>query len=138
MYALKFGSHFDGAHFLRDYDGKCSRVHGPRWRVEGQVSGERLQPNGLLVDFHHLKAWLKECCDVFDHFLVNELEGFRAGELNPTAENLAWYIHKQMAAKIARHFTAIRLDYITVWESPDCAATYSEAEQVTNKGSLRE
>lgn len=126
MFSLKFGSHFDAAHYLRDYEGKCARVHGHRWQVEGQVSGEKLASNGILVDFHDLKAWLKECCDSFDHYLINEQDGFGVGELNPTAENLAWYIYGQLKARINKAFPQVSLDYITVWESPNCGATYRD------------
>lgn len=126
MFSLKFGSHFDGAHYLANYVGKCSRVHGHRWQVEGQVSGETLSANGLLVDFSDLKAWLKECCDQFDHYLINDLEGFQEGQLNPTAENLAFYIYRQLGGKITRQFDNVYLDYITVWETPNCGATYRD------------
>ncbi len=34
MYTLKVKSHFDAAHRIRDYKGKCSRTHGHRWDVE--------------------------------------------------------------------------------------------------------
>ena len=34
MYKLKTKASFDSAHFLKDYEGKCSNIHGHRWTVE--------------------------------------------------------------------------------------------------------
>ena len=33
MYILKTEASFDSAHFLSGYDGKCSNLHGHRWRI---------------------------------------------------------------------------------------------------------
>ena len=33
MYVLQTEQSFDAAHFLKDYKGKCSNIHGHRWRV---------------------------------------------------------------------------------------------------------
>ena len=33
MYILKTESSFDSAHFLSGYEGKCSNLHGHRWRI---------------------------------------------------------------------------------------------------------
>lgn len=43
MYVLKTNSSFDSAHFLSGYKGKCSNIHGHRWKVEIQVKGEKLK-----------------------------------------------------------------------------------------------
>ena len=42
MYALKTQAHFDSAHFLHGYDGKCKNIHGHRWTVEAEITGETL------------------------------------------------------------------------------------------------
>ena len=38
MYTLKTEHSFDAAHFLYGYEGKCSNIHGHRWRVVLEVS----------------------------------------------------------------------------------------------------
>ena len=43
MYGLQAEAHFDGAHFLTDYYGKCENLHGHRWRVVATIEVERLQ-----------------------------------------------------------------------------------------------
>ena len=67
MFYLKTEENFDSAHFLKDYEGKCSNIHGHRWRVVVEIKGESLsedkQKRGMLVDFGELKHYVKEMCD---------------------------------------------------------------------------
>ena len=64
MYTLKTEHSFDAAHFLYGYEGKCSNIHGHRWRVVAEVSSDELettgQNRGMYVDFGDLKKDLKE------------------------------------------------------------------------------
>ena len=59
MYTLKTEHSFDAAHFLYGYEGKCSNIHGHRWRVVAEVSSDELettgQNRGMYVDFGDLK-----------------------------------------------------------------------------------
>ena len=63
MYKLKTKASFDSAHFLKDYDGKCSNIHGHRWTVEIKVGAETLesdtQNREMVVDFSNLKKDLR-------------------------------------------------------------------------------
>lgn len=43
MYGLQAEAHFDGAHFLTDYYGKCENLHGHRWRVVATIEVDDLQ-----------------------------------------------------------------------------------------------
>ena len=59
MYLLKTEKSFDAAHFLKGYKGKCSNLHGHRWRVVIEVRGDHLICDGqlrdMIVDFKTLK-----------------------------------------------------------------------------------
>ena len=46
MYTLKTEHSFDAAHFLYGYEGKCSNIHGHRWRVVAEVSSDELETTG--------------------------------------------------------------------------------------------
>ena len=76
MYMLKTEQSFDAAHFLKDYKGKCSNIHGHRWRVVVSISSEKLsaeqQTKGMVIDFSDLKKALKNICDYFDHTFIYE------------------------------------------------------------------
>ena len=59
MYILKTEASFDSAHFLAGYNGKCSNLHGHRWKIVLEVQTEELkeddQHKGMYVDFGELK-----------------------------------------------------------------------------------
>ena len=40
MYQLTTHASFDSAHFLSGYEGKCSNIHGHRWKLEVTVQSE--------------------------------------------------------------------------------------------------
>ena len=42
MYFIQAEDHFDAAHFLAGYEGKCRNLHGHRWRVVAEVCAEEL------------------------------------------------------------------------------------------------
>ena len=112
MFYIKSEESFDSAHFLKDYQGKCSNLHGHRWRVVVEVQGETLredrQNRGMVFDFGDLKSVLKEMCDYLDHSLIYEEgslkektvealkeEDFRLISVGfrPTAENFSRYFY---------------------------------------------
>ncbi len=131
MYQLRVKDHFDAAHYIKDYGGKCQRMHGHRWDVEVALEGASLDTLNMLVDFALVKSDIGLVLDGLDHYILNE----RLGEPNVTAEFLAKCLFIALQArfsltlegrstvlKIAR----VSLKSVTVWESPDCCAVYSE------------
>ena len=119
MYTLKTEHSFDAAHFLYGYEGKCSNIHGHRWRVVAEVSSDELettgQHRGMYVYFGDLKKDLKEIVDYLDHCLIIETgslkettlkalqdENFRIIQFTfrPTAENMAKYFYDKMMLNI--------------------------------------
>ncbi len=124
MYSIHYTTHFDAAHFLRNYQGKCANVHGHRWQVGVQVSGSELNDIGILIDFHDLKKYLKVTTDILDHKLINELECFK--EVNPTAENIAKYFYDLLKEQLAVNHPQLSLDFVEVWEAPQAKAVYRE------------
>ena len=76
MYALKTRAHFDSAHFLYGYDGKCKNIHGHRWVIEAEITGETLQKDGfqrdMLIDFGDFKREVKNLADFYENSLRYE------------------------------------------------------------------
>lgn len=124
MYEISAFGHFDAAHFLRGYPGKCANIHGHRWKVEITLQGEKLDEMGILIDFMDVKTMLKEVLKVFDHKMINDVPPF--DDLNPTAENIARFIYGQMMADKLSNQTenSVRITKVTVWESDNASATY--------------
>jgi 6-pyruvoyltetrahydropterin/6-carboxytetrahydropterin synthase len=139
MYRIQTEAHFDAAHFLAGYEGKCRNLHGHRWRVLVTAQAEELVPQGpargMVEDFTHLKQCLRGLADSFDHALIYEKgslqektvqvledEQFRLVEVpfRPTSEGLAHYLFGQLRQ------SGEPVSAVTVYETPDNCATYSE------------
>jgi len=114
---------FASAHQLREYEGQCENLHGHNWRVEVVVEGRELNHQGLLLDFKDLKRTLKGILDELDHTFLNEHPYFK--DRNPTSENLAFYIFREMEGAL-KTYPRVRVKSVTVWESDRAGATYSE------------
>ena len=76
MYEVSVEETFAAGHALRGYRGKCEKVHGHNYRVLGVIQGERLDSNGLLVDFVELKRILHAIVERLDHVFLNHLAPF--------------------------------------------------------------
>ena len=123
MFHLTIEDHFSSAHQLRGYKGKCENLHGHNWKVILTVKGEKLNSIGILIDFHDMKAVLKEALADLDHVNINEHPSFTAQ--NPSSENLARYIFEKVGALLSgRGFADIMMDEVTVYESETSRCTY--------------
>jgi 6-pyruvoyltetrahydropterin/6-carboxytetrahydropterin synthase len=124
VYQLKVRDHFDAAHYIQGYVGKCQRVHGHRWDVEVCLKGEVLNGINMLVDFVFVKKWFKEILDDLDHYLLNE----QLQEFNVTAEFLSRLVFFRFEGRVGKFDVAgrVKLVSVTIWESPDCSVTYSK------------
>jgi 6-pyruvoyltetrahydropterin/6-carboxytetrahydropterin synthase len=121
MYRLTIHDYFSSAHQLKGYRGKCEGVHGHNWKIEAEVGGETLDEIGMLMDFSILKKILKGVIDPLDHVMLNEVDGFR--DRNPSSELIARHIFERMKEKLPGGVTLIS---VTVWESENAKAVYSE------------
>lgn len=139
MYRLQTEASFDSAHFLSGYEGKCSNLHGHRWRILAEIEMEELeqtgQLRGMVVDFGDLKKDVKELADFYDHCLIYEegtlkpktIEALREEEFKmiavpfrPTAEHFSRFFYEQLSQK------GYAMSKVTVYETPNNCATYSE------------
>jgi 6-pyruvoyltetrahydropterin/6-carboxytetrahydropterin synthase len=118
MFEIKVKSDFSAAHNLRNYEGKCEKLHGHNWIVEASFRYEKLDENGLAVDFRIAKAALKDAIEELDHSYLNELGTFK--KTNPTSENIAKFIFDGVRKKNKN------IKFISVWENERSCATYSE------------
>lgn len=137
MYQLTVEQHFDSAHFLAGYTGKCRNIHGHRWRVVLYVQSEELrtdeQCRGMCVDFSTLKEELGDIIKGYDHtFLIEKgslkqktmealsEEGFPVVELpfRPTAENLAKHFYDLMTGR------GYDVAQVEIYETPNNCAAY--------------
>lgn len=130
MYELSVRTRFAAAHQLRNYDGICANLHGHTWTVEVSVAGRELDQDGILIDFKRLKEEVQKVVSTLDHHNLNDLPAFGPGgeKGNPTAENVAGYIFRQVKLLLASQPISLKITGVRVWESPDAAAIYREEE----------
>ncbi|MEC7833007.1 MAG: 6-carboxytetrahydropterin synthase QueD [Pseudomonadota bacterium] len=122
MYTLTIKTEFSSAHILNGHKGDCKRMHGHNWKVEVEVSGNKLDNIGMVMDFKDIKKSAKEIGGRLDHQFLNDLEPFK--ENNPTAENIAKYFFSELSKKINND--SIELKSIKLWETDKSAVKYTE------------
>lgn len=117
---------FDAAHYIRDYDGPCGRMHGHTYRVRIEATSSQLHnseycPHPVMVaDFRTLR-WAKQ--DLLkgglDHSVLNEVlpEGYET-----TAEMIAQYIHEKTKKQLP---SDVKLK-VAVSETPNSWAEYED------------
>lgn len=114
MYYVSKRMEIAGAHNLNlDYESKCQNIHGHNWIVTVYCKARKLNQNGMIEDFTHIK---REIHDKLDHKYLNEVPGLEG--INPTAENIAKWICEQID-------TCYK---VTVQESEGNIATYEEED----------
>lgn len=125
MFVVSVQAHYDSAHFLRNYHGKCERMHGHRYVVELALATNELDQAGIAFDFVDIKKQLRGLADRLDHENLNELPPFT--ELEPSAENQARYFYEEMKRLLPQHMGEAVL-YVKVWETPTQFALYSDRQ----------
>ena len=121
MFLLNVKAHYDAAHFLRNYRGKCEKRHGHRYVVEAGLAFDDVGEGGMAFDFTDAKRILRDIAGHLDHENINDLPPFT--EIEPSAENQARWIFGELRALLGDR--AEHLAYVRVWETPNQYAQYS-------------
>ena len=121
MYEISIEQHFDAAHFLRGYRGKCEALHGHRFGVVVKVRSSVVNDIGIAYDFVELKQHLAAILVRFDHTCLNDVPPF--DKINPSSENIAAIIYKELQPKLAE--APVSLSSVEVWESPNSGVAYT-------------
>ena len=141
MFKLKSEVQFDMAHYLSGYNGKCSNIHGHRYRLIVKIGSEKLQEEGqcrgMVDDFSNFKNALKIIENTFDHKLVieNNEEGRKLAdtlkqmpndfdiyfvEYRPTAEEMSRDIFNRL------NNMGLSVCEVELFETPNNSCIYSE------------
>jgi 6-pyruvoyltetrahydropterin/6-carboxytetrahydropterin synthase len=121
MYEISVEKHFDAAHYLRGYKGKCEEMHGHRYRVLVRVKAENLDDIGLAYDFSDLKRHLNDILSRYDHTCLNDVPPF--DKINPSSENIAATIYNELNEKLAGD--PVTLTCVEAWETPHQGVAYT-------------
>lgn len=120
MFEVTIIKSFSAAHLLAEIGGKCEELHGHNFKAEVTVGADKLNEEGILIDFRLVKKWLKDILDRMDHQHLNNLPFF-AGK-NPSSENIARYIYQEMQTKVQE--AGVKALSVKVWESESAVVTY--------------
>jgi 6-pyruvoyltetrahydropterin/6-carboxytetrahydropterin synthase len=119
-------------HRLLGHPGKCARLHGHNARVTIVLQADRVDANGMVIDFDVVEQRARRYLDeALDHrMLLHEGdpvcaaltaigETFVTLEVPPTAENLAKLIYDQLV-RLGLPIAEVRLE-----EQPGSVASYA-------------
>ena len=120
MYEITVEKHFDAAHYLREYKGKCEEMHGHRYGIVVRIAADKLNEIGLAYDFTDIKRHLNEILGRFDHTCLNDVPPFDT--INPSAENIAATIYRELNDKLGGE--QVTLTSVEAWETPQQGVTY--------------
>jgi 6-pyruvoyltetrahydropterin/6-carboxytetrahydropterin synthase len=120
---LEVASRFEAAHRLYSWRGGSEPTHGHSWRVVARLATDRLDDEGMAFDFVAVREALDACARRLDHRDINTVAPFV--EESPTTERIArWFFEE-----LARALPAAPVFAVSVYEGPDCCATYRPHEE---------
>jgi 6-pyruvoyltetrahydropterin/6-carboxytetrahydropterin synthase len=120
MFTIKVETHFWASHQLTLPDGSKEPLHHHNWAVTANVSSEKLNSMGFVMDFCRLKAMVDKTTAEFDNVPLDSIDYFRRN--NPSAENVAKYIFDKLEPKLP---SGVKLRSVKVIEEPGCSAKFS-------------
>jgi 6-pyruvoyltetrahydropterin/6-carboxytetrahydropterin synthase len=143
MFYLTKIFHFEAAHALNGYDGKCRNIHGHSYELRVTVKGMPLDEpsnpkNGMVIDFHDLKSIVnQEVVEKLDHSFIignNMPKDFveitkqnfdKVVELpyQPTTENMLADFAQRIKSRLPQH---VELYSVTLQETRDNIAEWRE------------
>ena len=115
MFEISATAGFCASHQLRLYDGSIEPLHGHNWQVKVTVAADKLDPIGVVMDFHQLEHRMHQIIDAFHNHHLNELPAF--AQVNPSAENVGLKIGQ--ALKLPPRVTLLAVE---IWETPENCA----------------
>lgn len=116
VFILRKTVEVDAAHRLPSHPGKCANLHGHRWKFIVEIVAERLNEQGMVLDF----GVIKETLGALDHKCINEISPFDSTD--PTAERLAIWACMEIAGHLSEDQDANVS--VTVEETPGSSVTY--------------
>jgi 6-pyruvoyltetrahydropterin/6-carboxytetrahydropterin synthase len=121
-FTVRVEARFEAAHFLREYRGISEPLHGHSYKVEAELAarGGGVDNDAIAVDFVSAKRKLEGLAKTLDYGCINDLPPFT--EINPSAENIAEWFHRELSAAVADENALVAA--VTIWEGPVNSVTF--------------
>lgn len=115
-FIVRVEARFESAHFLREYRGISEPLHGHSYKVEAELEGKGggVDADAIAVDFVSAKKKLEALAKKLDYTCINDVPPFH--QINPTAENIAAWFHRELSAAVADENAMVTA--VTIWEGP--------------------
>lgn len=122
QFTVRVEARFESAHFLREYRGISEPLHGHSYKVEATLAARSggVDSDAIAVDFVSAKRKLESLAKRLDYACINDVPPFT--EVNPSAENIAAWFHRELSAAVAGEDAVVRS--VTIWEGPVNAVTF--------------
>lgn len=132
---------FDAAHVQPNDPGKCSRLHGHRYTAFIDIQGPIDPKSGYVVEYGSVKRFLLKHL-IPDHKVLNNMRSLAQVGIevtdpshiwdhaldSPSIENLALQFGDLCIRNPIKEFLApARVVQVTIWETPNFAATWKVA-----------
>lgn len=141
MFSLQVQTSFSAAHAII-IKGILEPVHGHDWHVTAEFTGETLDAEGMLIDFHLVEQALHAAVAPWKNQFLNVCPPFGKQpnpKLAPTAQDLtlnptAEHVAREIASRISQTLqsrgaigpkSSVRLASVAVTEAVGCRAIYT-------------
>jgi len=124
MFEISVSQKFKASHAIRTTSGEFEPIHAHDWKVDAIVIGSDLDATGCVVDFAVIQRHLRSILSIWDSKNLNEFGMFL--DIPPSTEFLAKCLFDQLRAVLEDE--GITLKKVTIWETENCSATYSERQ----------
>ena len=121
MFTVSVKTHFWASHQLVLPNGGKEPAHYHNWSVTADVSNDKLDDTGLVIDFHRLKAMLDDIVGGFNNGQLERIDYFRRH--SPSAENLAEYVYEKLSMKLPKD---LKLSGIRIVEADGCSVKFGK------------
>ena len=121
LFTISVETRFGASHQLTFSDGTKEPLHHHNWTVTAEVSSEKLNSMGLVMDFWRLKAIVEEVLGEFGSGSLEKISYFQTN--NSSAENIARYIYEKIEPKLPG---GVKLNCVIVAEEADRRAKFSK------------
>jgi 6-pyruvoyltetrahydropterin/6-carboxytetrahydropterin synthase len=121
LFTVSVETHFWASHQLTLPDGSKEPLHHHNWAVTADVSSDKLNSMGLVMDFCQLKAALNNIVAEFNDKPLGRIDYFQRN--NSSAENVAKYVYEKLKTKLPGD---VKLQSISIVEEPGCWAKFGK------------
>lgn len=122
MFTVSVETGFQASHQLTLQDGSKEPVHRHNWLITAELSSDRLDSMGFVMDFHRLRTMVDNIVAEFDDIPLNSIDYFRQN--SSSAENVSKYIYERLVLGLP---AGVKLEAVRVVEEPGCSAKFSRA-----------